>query len=218
MEAKRNIFIHPIFKITAGIILINLLLGTYTQAKLNEPLFQKLFSDAVLITITGLIGISLAKKIELPLWWNRDNEKSLSKQLAIIILLGLAIILPNTLNYYYNQHLATTVSWLNFSKLHEPILVSLRAGLFEEVLYRLFGFTLITYIISKLVSSKKQSIIIGIFLSAVLFGLLHQGFIFAFYCGVILAYVYYKNGLLPAILIHFIADAIPFTLLYFWQR
>jgi membrane protease YdiL (CAAX protease family) len=130
-----------------------------------------------------------------------------------LILLGLAIIIPNTLIYYFSQSVISTIPWLSFSNLKEPILLALRAGIHEEIVYRLFIFTLATYLVSTIIESKRKSVIIGMVLSSIVFGLLH-GFYFAYLSGAILAYIFYKNGLISAIVVHFLADAIPWTLLF----
>ncbi|WP_330623498.1 CPBP family intramembrane glutamic endopeptidase [Acetoanaerobium pronyense] len=108
------------------------------------------------------------------------------------------------------------VSWLNFSSFNEIFLLSLRAGLHEEIIFRLFVFSMFTYLISKNINSKEKAIFGGIVLSSLLFSLMHGGLnIVAFVFGAVLAYIFYNNGLIPAIIIHFLANLIPWTL--FWN-
>ncbi|AKL95045.1 abortive infection protein [Clostridium aceticum] len=215
MEVKKPLWNLDIILVALSISIINIGLTSFTQDKLNENVVGKLLTDAVIIIITGFIGKYFISKVGFPLWWNRDTSISLAKQLFVLIALGLLIIIPNTLMYYLNQDLVATVPWIDFANFKEIVLVSLRAGLHEEILFRLFVFTTVTYLANKEIDSQKKSMILGMIISSLLFGLMHGGMnIFVIAYGVILAYVYYKNGLIPAIIIHFFADAIPWTLLY----
>ncbi|SET61241.1 CAAX protease self-immunity [Natronincola peptidivorans] len=215
MQVKKPLWNLDIIFVALSISIINIGLTSFIQDKLNENIIGKLLTDAVIIIIAGFIGKYLISKIGFPLWWNRDASISLRRQLVTLITLGLAIIIPNTLMYYLNQDLISTVPWLDFSNYKEVILLSLRAGLHEEILFRLFIFTIVTYLANIVIVSAKKSVIVGIIISSFLFGLMHGGInTFAIIYGAILAHVYYKNGLIPAIIIHFLADAIPWTLLY----
>lgn len=199
------------------IMLIDIGLSSFFQVNLGEEIIPKIFVDVVIIILAGSVGKHFASKAKLPLWWRRYSDISLKRQLFILSILGLAVIISNILIYYYNLNFVAAISWLNFSNLKEPILLSLRASIQEEILFRLFIFTFVTYLMGKVIDSHKKSVIIGILLSAFIFGLMHR-FYFAYMSGVILAYVFYKNGLIPAIMIHFLADAIPWTLLYIWRN
>lgn len=209
MEAKKSLNNLYLYIIVSMIVITDILLISFLREKLNYEFPNVLFNDVVTILIAGLLGKSFAFKNGFPLWWHRNQR------LSILFILGLAIILPNTLVYYYNENATAIAPWLNFSNFKEPILISLRAGLQEEVIYRLFIFSLIVSGVNKVVNSKRISLIIGIIVSAFIFGILHSGFYWAFISGLILAYICYSYGLFFAILIHFLADAVPFTLLYF---
>ena len=197
------------------ITVINIGLAAFIQDKLNQEIFAKIFTDIAVIIIAGYIGKHFASKVGFPLWWHRNIRISLKRQFITLAMLGLAIIVPNTILYYFNQNLLSTIPWLHFSNLKEVVLLSLRAGLLEEILFRLFLFTFVTYLGSRVTKSKQKSVIVGLLVSSFLFGFMHGGVnLQASIYGGILVYVYYKNGLIPAIIIHFLADAIPWTLLY----
>lgn len=215
MEIKKKFLKADILVIAFSIAIINIGLVSFIQDKLNEGIFEKILADIIIIVIVGFIGKHFASKVGFPLWWYRNMSVSFKKQFFVLIMLGLVIIIPNTLIYYFNQNYVSTVSWLNFSNFKEIVLLSLRAGLYEEILFRLFVFTLVTCLVTKVIKSKQKSIIMGIIISSFIFGLIHGGVnIQASIFGGTLAYIYYKNGLVPAIIIHFLADAIPWTLLY----
>ena len=76
-----------------------------------------MLSDIFFIILTGALGLILAAKISFPLWWKRDNKKPLVKQLITLVILGLMVIVPNTLIYYFSQDFLSTISWLNFSNM-----------------------------------------------------------------------------------------------------
>lgn len=214
-ESMNNLYLCIIVAI---IIAIDVELADYFSQKLNYQFSNVLFGDILIVLITGYLGKYMAAKNGFPLWWKQDKEISLIKRLVILFILGMVVIVSNSLTYYHNDNIIMVIPWLNFSSLKEPIYISLRAGLQEEVIYRLFIFTLSAFILKKFVSSERVPIIVGIIVSAVLFGVFHTGFYFAFIIGLILGYIYYSFGLIPVILIHFLADAIPFTLLFFRQN
>lgn len=218
MQIKKSVWITQIFLIAVIMTVINMGLSSFFMMKLNKEITGQVLFDVFTIILTVGLGFYLATKVNFPLWWKRDCEKSLAKQLIILILLGLAVIIPNTVIYYFNQNTVAAIPWTNFTNLKEPILLAMRAGLQEEIIFRLFLFTLITYAATKIVHSTRKSIVIGIAISSLLFGMMH-GFYpnFAYISGGILAYIFYKNGLIPAMIIHFLADVIPWILLIVWR-
>jgi membrane protease YdiL (CAAX protease family) len=213
MESRNSFQMRPIIILSIIVMAIDLTLGSFIQMNLNEEIVSKILIDVLIIILTGYIGLRLVSKVNFPLWWRRYSRKSNKKQVVILIFLGLAIIIPNTLIYYFSQNLITTIPWLSFSNLKEPILLALRAGIQEQIVYRLFIFTLATYLVNTIIDSKTKSVMIGIILSSIVFGLLH-GFYFAYLSGALLAYIFYKNGLIPAMIVHFLADAVPWTLMF----
>lgn len=212
MQTKKSM-ISQIILISIIMLLINMSLSSFIELNLGTSLTNQMFYDIFLIILTGGLGLILAPKVSFPLWWKRDDKKPLVKQLIILVILSLTIIIPNTIIYYFSQDVITTISWLNFSNLKEPVSLAVRAGIQEEIIYRLFLFSLITYIALKITNSEKKSVALGIILSSLFFGIMHGGFYFAFICGGLLAYIFYKNGLIPAIIVHFLADVIPWVLL-----
>lgn len=214
MEIKKSLK-WDISLIAICMLLINLGLTTFTEHTLNEEVFGKLVTDLLIITVAALIGKQCAPKIDSPVWWRRDKSQSTEKQLFLLAIYGTTIIALNTIIYYSYPSSLTEISWFRFTNLRELILTAFRAGLFEEILFRFCIFTTITYFAFGLLNSRKKSIVIGIIISSLLFGLMHGGFnIIAMLMGAALAYIYYSYGLIPVIIIHFLANAIPWSLIY----
>lgn len=69
-----------------------------------------------------------------------------------------------------------------------------------------------TWGVLRLLGSKRAPLIIGAVMPTFFFGLTHGGFLSAFFIGLALVYVYHQRGLLPAMIVHFFADAIPYVL------
>jgi len=170
--------------------------------------------DVAVVLLSGFLGKQCAIKAGLPLWWRRDDKLSIEKQLISLFAFGVMVILPNTLIslYYANDE---TVPWLHFSNVNETVLLALRAALQEEIVFRLFLFSLSVLVAGRLVNSRKLVIIIGMVLSTFLFAAMHSGYVMAFASGLILAHIFCCSGLLPAMAVHFLADAIPWLLVCF---
>ena len=92
------------------------------------------------------------------------------------------------------------------------ILISLRAGLNEEISFRLFLFPFLVWFLIHFTDSQKVIIGASALITAFIHGLMHPGFFVAFLMSLVLIYIYYKKGIFSAIFFHFIIDAIPFTL------
>lgn len=215
MVSKKLLLKYDIVFVAVTVTMINIGLASLITDRLNEVLFEKVITDILVILVAGFSGKFIAFKVGLPLWWYRNKSESLTRQLGIIALLGLFVIIPNSLIYYFNQEYISTVPWLKFSSLKEVVLLALRAGLYEEILFRLFVFSGVIFLIKKITDSSQKQLVLGIVISSLLFGFMHGGInIQASILGGILTYTYYKNGLIPTITIHFMADVIPWTFLY----
>ncbi len=101
--------------------------------------------------------------------------------------------------------------------LTQAFFLSLRAGITEEVVFRLFLLSLSAWITLRIFHNRRGAIGVGVLVSSLLFGLIHPGFILAFLMGLAMAYIYLEAGLLPAMLVHFLGDFVPFSLwALFW--
>ena len=214
MDIKKSIQKNDLYITATATIFINLGLMQYIKHNMRGSFEGRFLTDILIILIAVYIGKGTARKLEFPLWWYRNSSISLRQQLTTISLLGLAIIVSNSLIYYFHRNNLASFTWLTFSNTNNLILLALRAALQEEVLFRLFAFPVTAFFISKINPSKKIYICSGIIISSLLFSLMHGGFnITIIIFGSILAYAYYKNGLIPAMLIHFLGDAVPWLII-----
>jgi len=172
--------------------------------------------DFSVVLITGLAGLLLAPRTGCPVWWRRDNRSSVSHQATYVTaLLGLSVVILNTLNNVINIGQAEQLApWMALLTPVTALAISLRAALNEEIIFRLFLFSLVAWIVWRFGNSQKASLVIGALVSALAFGLIHGlGFVPAFLVGLALIYIYHQRGLLSVMAVHFLADAIPFLLI-----
>ncbi len=185
----------------------------FLHQKLKFPSYSVALDVAVAL-LSGFLGKQCAIKAGVSLWWRSSDKLSINKQLISLFTFGIMVILPNTLItlYYANNE---TVSWIRFSNVNEAVLLALRAALQEEIVFRLFLFPLSALVVGRMVNSRKSVIMIGTVLSAFLFAAMHthSGYVMAFASGLILAHIFCSNGLLPAMVVHFLADVIPWIIL-----
>lgn len=168
--------------------------------------------DIMFIGAAALLGKRSAKKIEFPVWQARHATDANSKGLLISILIGSFIVIINTMVLSNSD--ISSISWLKFSNFFQPLLMSLRASLTEELLYRLLIFSVAAQFAGSFFKSRPVGIAAGALVSSFLFGLLHQGFYFSFVIGVGLCCIYMNNGLIFAMVVHFLANLIPYMLIY----
>jgi len=168
--------------------------------------------DIILIVSAISLGSRYAQKMGFPVWKPvyKDNENR--KGLIKSVILGSCIVIINTLALTRSD--AGNTTWLNFTGFYQPFLLSLRAALTEEILYRFCIFTVVTEFAHNVIRSGDISIAAGIIASSFFFGLQHQGFYFSFIIGAALCYIYKNNGLIFTMAVHFLADFIPFMIIY----
>lgn len=93
-------------------------------------------------------------------------------------------------------------------------LLSLRAAIIEEPLFRLLLGSLITLGISRL-AAKAQSETrtqVGMLITGALFCLLHPNWA-GLVGGIGMSLIYFRTGLAPAMVVHFLADIVPYALM-----
>lgn len=188
---------------------------------LQSGLFFQLSTTAILaidfgiVALTGITGLIFASRIGAPSWWQsgRDGSSASRRTTYVTVLLAISIVVTNTLvNLTYLTQATQLPYWLTLLTPGTAVALSLRAALTEEIVFRLFLFLLATWAIERSTHSQKRSMIVGALASAFMFALMHgSGFAVAFPLGLALVYIYHRRGLLPAMTVHFFADAIPFA-------
>lgn len=182
----------------------------------HKTLTMVLVLDFSVVFLAGLASLFFTHRVSYPLWYCSSNGASEPiRKTYIPVLLGLSITAANTLiNLVYLDQTKQTAPWITLLTPKMAIAVSIRAALNEETVFRLFLFPLVTWIFLHLKRSKKMSLVAGALSSSIAFGFVHgSGFILAFLVGLAFVYVYLQRGLLPAMIMHFLADAIPFLLI-----
>jgi len=167
------------------------------------------------VLLTGLAGLFFAPRVGSPCWWRPgDNSPASWKVTFIAALLGLAVVVSNTLIFVANRNqVAQQAPWLTSLTRETASALALRATLTENIVFRLFLFPLAAWVVGQFIRSQRTSLIVGALGSALMFGFIHPGFVVAFLAGLALNYIYYQRGLLPAMMVQFFGDAIPFVLL-----
>lgn len=181
------------------------------------PLTPLFVNDVLLYLAAGVVGLYCASRLGSPHWWRPGTDSdSQAQQTLLTLLLGVAVVAANTfITVVYRDQAVQAAPWITLLTPRTALALSFRAALTEEIFFRLFLFPLIAVILLYFLHSKEISLIIGAFVSSLVFGLLHlpSGFFLAFFVGLALVYIYYQRGLVPAMVVHFFADAIPFVIL-----
>ena len=194
------------------VLILDILLKSYFIQNLGYSGYGFVVFDIIVILLAVTIGRLVIKELGFPMWRAKYSHDVDLKHIIASILLGVLIIISNTV--IWSRSNGDMVSWISFSSYHQPIFLSLRAAVTEEIIFRLFIFSTVTLMASKISKSKMGPLVVGALVSSILFGLFHQGFYLPFIYAVMLCYVYRYNGLLLAMLIHFLSDAFPFILIY----
>lgn len=108
---------------------------------------------------------------------------------------------------------------------YDSFVLSLRAAVTEEVVFRFFLLTAFYYILTRMLQPLRDrgwtrlgwlAVLGSILLSAWLFGLIHGsfGFTTAFLAGVVFGGIFWRAGFESALVAHFVADFIFFNLTY----
>lgn len=181
----------------------------------QAPATTMLSFDFASTFLPGLAGVYISRRIGYPLWWRKGDRSPASRRATLITaLLGFTVIAANTCVYLTQEERATDLApWLALLTPETAIAISVRAALTEEVFFRLFLFPSIAWIFWRFTKQKEASLVIGALASTLAFGLIHPGFLWAFLTGMAILHIYHRRGLLPAMITHFLADAIPFTLI-----
>lgn len=183
---------------------------------LSDSIIRLSLSDTIILLICGFIGLVLADKLNLFIY-NPSKEfiKGSSKTVSLILLLSILLVTANEISWVLYSKTGVLPEWALGLNFPSAILISARAAIYEEIFFRLFLMTTIIYLLKNIISYKK-SVLIGISVSALIFSVsIHSGSMISFASGLLLGFIFINTGIIPAILLHFVADAVPFiTLAY----
>jgi len=216
-----------ILAVVSAALLVAVDLGFGLIPFVRENIGFKLFPDQtptnilpVLIfcmySFFGIVGILCASRFDLPSWWHSGTNSPHSRQITTrVVLIGIMLVVFNTIvNVANSTKIVKSSHWLSLITPRMAIGIALHAGLTEEILFRLFLFPVAAWIAWHFLHSRKDSLIIGALVSSFFFGLMHEpAFFVAFVLGFPMIYIYYHRGLVPAIMVHFLADGIPFVII-----
>ncbi|MFA5815332.1 MAG: CPBP family glutamic-type intramembrane protease [Bacteroidales bacterium] len=171
--------------------------------------------DSLIMLLIGFSGVILIRYTKTPfLFYNDDDPKESKKSWLLLLLLSMLLIALNAVIWYNSKEQIQSIGWVKSLTPINSILISIRAGITEEVIFRFFLFSLLLLVFAKIIHSKILIFLICSIISALAFAfLLHSGSIVSLVAGIILSYIYYKKGLLPAIIVHFLGDFIPFLMI-----
>jgi membrane protease YdiL (CAAX protease family) len=174
-----------------------------------------ILNNVLFVLPVGLLGLYFASRMGLPWWWRSDESSNRWQVSYIVISLGVLLVTTNTILNLSSPDKVALNPLFSSITLKRAIGLSLHAGLVEETLFRLFLFSFVAWVIDRIFHSRKPALFIGAVVSTFIFALFHttSAHAVAFVLGFAIVYIYYKNGLLPAMVAHFFADAVPFALL-----
>ena len=175
-----------------------------------------MIANGVVIAAIGLIGFFFAARVGFPWWWHSAERSAQGFEETLYVLFsGISLIIINTaINLSGWEQVQQMFSTGIFTP-RIAIGLSLQAAVNEEIIFRLCTFSGITWLAYHIINSHQKALICGAIASVFFFALFHHGpgRVLAFSLGFILVYIYYKRGLIPAMIVHFFADAIPFLLI-----
>lgn len=171
--------------------------------------------DFGIVAIAGLSGAFFAARVGLPLWWRPcDGSKGSRRETAAVLALGLLVVLGNTLVLLASpDQLARVAPWLLQLTPTSAVLLAARAALTENVVFRLLLFSLAVWVARRARLGTRAGLFAGAAVSALAFALIHPGGGVALLAGLALAYVFARRGLLAAMGVQFLGDAVPFLIL-----
>jgi hypothetical protein len=183
----------------------------------RAPTVMVLAGDFSIALLAGLAGLYFASRVGSPCWWRLGIGSPARRQATLVtLLLGLVVVVSNTVIMvtYYRQDTAQFAQIAPWAALLTPARASalaFRAALTENVFYRLLLFPLGAWAVGRFTRSRRAALVSGALLSALVCGLLHPGFGAGFLIGVALVYICHQGGLVPVMIVHFLTDVIPLT-------
>jgi hypothetical protein len=181
---------------------------------------QRAILDLIIMFVTGYLGYKFSRKSGLPLWWGRGEKGGTKRAYTIMVVVGLIVIILNSvininmLITHREQFLTMSPAWVTYIAEGTPfkaLLVSVRAALTEEIVFRLFLISIISGIMQWFTTSRANWLIASGILASMAFAFIHQPSLIPLLFGFMLSYIYINHGLIPVFVVHFLADAIPFA-------
>ena len=187
-----------------------------------QGIFIRIIGNFSLFFAMGFSGLILSDKIGFTGLLINTEIAYRAKIKRMTIYGGIAGVLMGALNILVLSQ-ANSSSFPEWTKYatdpYNIFILSLRAGLVEETVFRLFLFPVSVWgcalIRKRAESISKIEIMIGAVISSALFGIIHNsGCILAMIMGLLLTAVYYKAGWESCVIAHFITDFIPFMIVF----
>ncbi len=185
----------------------------------DQPLIiLQLARGFVTVVAASLTGLFLAPRVGSPLWWRPgDGSRASRWSTVIVVLFSLAVVAYNSVSVlayavFYPGQMAALAPWIEQMSPGIAIVGSVRAALYEDTLWRLCLFNVATWGVLRLLRSRRASLTIGAVVPTFFFGFTHAGYLSAFFISLALVYIYRQRGLLPAMIVRFFTDAIPYVL------
>ena len=187
-----------------------------------QGIFIRIIVNFILFFAMGFSGLILSDKIGFTGLLINTEIAYRAKIKRMTIYGGIAGVLMGALNILVLSQ-ANSSSFPEWTKYatdpYNIFILSLRAGLVEETVFRLFLFPVSVWgcalIRKRAESISKIEIMIGAVISSALFGIIHNsGCILAMIMGLLLTAVYYKAGWESCVIAHFITDFIPFMIVF----
>jgi membrane protease YdiL (CAAX protease family) len=219
------LFCAPLASVAAGVAVL---------AELNDrsgasSLFLVMISRLGEVMLLGMFGILAARDSGLKgsvLLTARDWRSALQTVVNHGVLPGFVLGLVNYLFFFYERYSPFVEERIrNMESVYDVLLVSLDAGIFEEVVYRLFVLSCFMLLFRHLYRSIRhvQPTLVSVLpktmalvLSSLLFGAAHSvtGFTAAFTGGLMLGFIYLRSGVESATAAHISANLLFFSASY----
>jgi len=194
-----------------------------------EVVGWRMVTRFVVVQVYGFFGLFMARDSGIEgslLIGPRDWADSVRGIVNWGILPGLVIGVINYLFFFAYRYSPFVLPRIREMKNgYEAFILSMESGLTEESVYRLFIMSSMLYLFSRLYSKLKPiwpstvkliPTALALVLSSMVFALAHghSGFTAAFFGGMILGWIYLRNGIESSISAHFAANFLFFTASY----
>ena len=112
--------------------------------------------DSLIMLLIGFSGVILIRYAKTPfLFYNDDDPKESKKSWLLILVLSVLLITLNTVIWDISKEQnIQSIGWVKSLTPINSILISIRAGITEEVIFRFFLFSLFILVFAKIIHSK----------------------------------------------------------------
>lgn len=170
--------------------------------------------DFGIVLAASIVGWFLARRGSFPVWWREQETSAAPRQLVLGLLLAVVVVVGNTLIWFAARgRIAALAPWVGLVTPPTAILLACRGALTENVVFRFFLFPLVSLAVIRGGCPQPATLVLGALVSSAAFALIHPGLMVAFLAGLALVYLYCRYGLLAALVVQFVGDAVPFVLL-----